>query len=127
MSTRVKLARLYGNEFTADGTLEKGTPPTQSASDLRRQKEIIIDQLRHEYELLKKSWGQDPEHSAWFTRKINNAQINSVATYYDLLPHFDRLLRENGGDLEKFYQAAEKLARLPKAKRREQLAETAKS
>ena len=40
-----------------------------------------------------------------------------MAAYYDLVPAFERLLEQNGGDLEKFYQAAERLAGEPKAQR----------
>jgi len=44
-----------------------------------------------------------------------------VATYYDLVPAFERLLQANGGDLEKFYSAARTLAKLPKAERQRRL------
>ena len=54
-------------------------------------------------------------------RALNNAQLNSVAAYYDLVPGFEQLLKLNGGDLAKFYQAADKLAHEPKAERQRRL------
>jgi predicted aminopeptidase len=51
------------------------------------------------------------EYDVWFAGPVNNAQLNSVAAYYDLVPGFERLLEQNDGDLEKFYQAARPLAK----------------
>lgn len=121
METRAQLAQLYGDVISPDGSLKKGKPPATSDTELRSQKEFIIGQMQDKYLRLKTAWGGSTDHDGWFNRQVNNAQINSVATYYDLLPYFDRLLKSQGGDLEKFYQEAEKLARLPKARRREQL------
>ena len=44
-----------------------------------------------------------------------------MAAYYDLVPGFERLLELNGGDLEKFYQAADRLTHEPKAERHRRL------
>ena len=48
----------------------------------------------------------------------NNARLNTLATYHDLVPGFERLLRENHGDVEAFYAAVEKLKPLGKEERR---------
>lgn len=45
-------------------------------------------------------------------RTWNNARLNTVATYFKLLPGFERLLRQCGGDVEAFYNAVEKLGKL---------------
>ena len=47
----------------------------------------------------------------------NNARLNTVATYFQLLPGFERLLKKCGGDLETFYAEVEKLGKLPAAER----------
>jgi len=52
---------------------------------------------------------------------VNNARLNSVATYYDLVPAFERLLSACGGNLERFYQAVKGLSKLPKPERRVRL------
>jgi predicted aminopeptidase len=46
-----------------------------------------------------------------------------VATYYTLVPAFEKLLTENDGNLEKFYAAVERLGKLDKAERRKLLAQ----
>ena len=91
----------------------RATPP----EELRRQKQHLLDRLRSEYAQLKAQWGGNTEYDDWFARPLNNAQLNSVAAYYDLVPGFERLLAQNGGDLEKFYEAVDRLAR--RAKKRD--------
>jgi predicted aminopeptidase len=71
---------------------------------------------------LKASWGVSKSgYDGWFDEPINNAQLNTVAAYYDLVPAFQALLTAQGGDLEKFYAAVEKLAKEPLPKRHETL------
>jgi hypothetical protein len=53
----------------------------------------------------------------WFAQPLNNAQLNTVATYYDLVPAFQQLLQHNNGDLEKFYLEVRRLGKLPKMER----------
>ena len=84
---------------------------------MRREKQALLDRLQREYAELKSQWGGDTEYDEWFAHPVNNAQLNSVAAYYDLVPGFERMLALNGGDLERFYQAVERLAQEPKAER----------
>ncbi len=117
--TREQLQALYGDVRTAQGNLKatgkaRATPPDQ----LRRQKRQLLELLQEEYQNLKaEQWGGDTEYDDWFARELNNAKLNSVAAYYDLVPAFEHLLTQEGGDLERFYQAVRKLARHPKSKR----------
>jgi len=118
MTTRERLRTLYGDERTEEGKVravkkEHSPPPEQ----LRRQKQDLINRLQQEYAQLKAQWGGNAEYDQWFAGPVNNAQLNSVAAYYDLVPGFERLLGQNGGDLAKFYEAAERLARQPKVER----------
>ena len=69
---------------------------------MRRQKRVILDRLQQEYAQLKAQWGGDSQYDEWFARTVNNAKLNSVAAYYDLLPGFKRLLEMKGGDLGSF-------------------------
>ena len=52
---------------------------------------------------------------------LNNARLASVATYYDCVPGFRRLLEEQDGDLPRFYAAVRELAQLPRAARHARL------
>ena len=53
----------------------------------------------------------------WFARMPNNAQLASVAIYTQRVPAFEALLREQGGDLPKFFAAVKALAQLDKPAR----------
>jgi predicted aminopeptidase len=121
-NTRARLETLYGDERTEAGKIkatrkQRTIPPEQ----LRQQKQELLDRLQHEYAQLKAQWGGSTDYDSWFARKVNNAQLNSVAAYYDLVPGFERLLAQNGGDLGKFYEAADQLRREPKTERHQRL------
>jgi predicted aminopeptidase len=127
MDTRSQLEALYGDTETPDGKvkatqLKRGVP----RAEMRQQKQRIFDEFHRRYAELRAQWGDHIEHDEWLSDEVNNAELNSVATYYDLLPDFERLLQSNGGDLEKFYQAADRLAKEPRIKRRQSLREEAR-
>jgi len=122
MGTRSELEAIYGDTRSAQGKViatkrNRGVPPEQ----LRQRKEQIMAKMKMEFGHLKQQWNGDTEYDWWFTHEINNAQLNSVAAYYDLVPSFERILATNGGDLEKFYQAVERLSKLTKKERHQQL------
>jgi predicted aminopeptidase len=122
MDTRAQLATLYGDERNEwdklKATHKKRQVPPQ---ELRREKQRILHHLNQAYSELKAQWGGDTEYDDWFSRQINNAKLNSVAAYYDLVPCFQHLLEINGGDLEKFYQAVERLSKMPRKQRHQSL------
>jgi len=126
MSTRLRLEDLYGDERTEGGkvkaTRKKSDVPPER---LRQEKQRILSEMKERYAQLKTDWGGDPEFDGWFAQALNNAHLNSVAAYYDFVPGFEKLLAENGGDLERFYQAAEKLSKKPKKQRHADLRELA--
>jgi predicted aminopeptidase len=122
MKFRDRLEALYGDARNEDGkiratTKNKNVPPEQ----LRLQKNEILREMKEEYARLKESWHGDTEYDGWFAREVNNAQLNSVAAYYDLVPGFEQLLSSQGNDLEKFYEAVEHLSKGSKKERRETL------
>jgi predicted aminopeptidase len=120
--TRAKLEALYGDERTENGKLRAGAKkPVTAAPALRESKRQILAEMKQEYERLKAQWGGDTEFDGWFAHPLNNAHLNSVAAYYDLVPAFEQLLVKNGSDLEKFYQAAEGLSKKSRTERHEEL------
>jgi predicted aminopeptidase len=122
MRTREKLEKLYEDERTAEGKLRQTKKQRTLAPDqLRKEKEGAFNDLRKEYEQLKTQWGGHTDYDDWFASELNNAQLNSVANYYDLVPGFEHLLELNAGDLEKFYAAAGQLARMGKDERHKRL------
>src|SRR6185369_5494845 len=122
MQTRLRLEALFGDERDENGKVKASRKLNPaSADELRRQKASLIEQLRKEYAALKESWSGQSQYDQWFAREINNAKLNSVAAYYDLVPGFEHLLALHGGDLEKFYDAAQRLSDKPTKERHEWL------
>jgi len=122
MRTRADLAELFQDERNEKGKLksthiERRIP----AADLRQKKKAIYDRLQQQYAELKQQWGGANDYDEWFAKNVNNAKLNSVAAYYDLLPAFQHILQLNDGDLVKFYVEAERLSKLNRKERREWL------
>jgi predicted aminopeptidase len=128
MKTRARLEALYGDEDLGEGKI-KATDKMRDVprERLRAEKQKIFDDTKQEFTGLRAKWHGDPEFDGWFEHPINNAHLNSVAAYYELVPAFERILAQNSGDLEKFYQAVERLAKEPKTQRREKLRELARA
>jgi predicted aminopeptidase len=91
--------------------------PVTSQANLREQKEAILNQLHADYAELKKEWNGYSGYDDWFAGPLNNAQLNTVSTYYDLVPVFRKMIDDDGGDLNRFFEEAKKFARLSKEKR----------
>ncbi len=125
LKTRLRLEDIYGDTVDKDGKVKAAQKPPAPADQLRKQKQQVFDNLREEYAALKSEWGGFAGYDNWFGRELNNAQLNTVANYYDYLPGFKRLLELNGGDLGKFYQAVERLGKMPKEDRHQRLRELA--
>lgn len=83
----------------------------------RLSKQSIIAHAFDEYERLKENWGGDQGFDAWMQGGLNNARLSSIATYYELVPAFQRLLREVDDDLGQFYTQVRALGALDKEER----------
>ena len=53
-----------------------------------------------------------PTHIHHLPKSWNNARLNTVATYYTMVPGFVRLLKEKGGDLEAFHHEVASMRKL---------------
>ncbi len=111
MMTRERLLKVYGNARAT----------RLQSYDLQGEKKRVFDDLRHQYEELKVIWNGYSGYDNWFAHDLNNAKLNTVANYYDYVPGFQRLLEGNGGDIEKFHAAAERIAKQPKDIRHQKL------
>jgi predicted aminopeptidase len=109
ISARNRLQAVYSDNQLTD------------AAKLQRKSEVI-EQLRADYAALKTKWGEKKSgYDHWFAEPINNAKLNTVSAYFDLVPGFRALLGDNRGDLNGFFAAAEKLAKLPPQARHDAL------
>jgi len=107
MRRRAELARLYESKLA---------PPA-----MRERKQAILNALAGDLRTLQRQLGRPDPYEAWINEGLNNAHLASVATYFDCVPGFERLLASQGGDLPAFYKAAQKLAGQPRAERHAQL------
>jgi predicted aminopeptidase len=98
-----RLARLY-----AGG----GEPET-----MRSAKAHIFDEMRMDHRKLRQQWGGFAGYDWWFEQPLNNAQLASVAIYTQLVPGFQQLLADSGGDLPRFFAVVEALAKMPESDR----------
>jgi len=85
--------------------------------EMRRGKRRVYEDMRAEYAALKAKWGGFSGYDWWFAQPLNNAQLASVALYTQLVPGFQALLRERGGDMQAFYAEVRRLAQLPEGER----------
>ena len=106
---RAQLRKLYASAI----------PPAR----MRQEKAAIFAQLTADARALQHQQGDD-YYESWLEEGLNNAHLASVATYYQCVPGFQRLLAEQDGDLLRFYAAARQLARKPREVRHQQLCQT---
>ena len=82
-----------------------------------KQKEKVIIELKEQYRVFKSEWNNYTGYDRWINQPINNAQLNTISTYYDHVPAFVNLLKINKMDLKKFYAACIELSKLDKEQR----------
>ena len=103
--TRGRLERLFA---------ETGHTPEA----MRALKQAEFARLRREADALKKKTGASLPIDRWFSKPVNNARLNTLATYYDLVPGFERMLQDEGGDLEKFLTRVDAMKSMPDEERK---------
>jgi predicted aminopeptidase len=112
--TRLRLAALYGDTVDAEGRMKSSPGTKTDGNRMRAEKQRLLEEMRRRYGVLKASWGGASEYDGWFQQELNNAQLNSVDAYYELVPAFERLIELNGGELGRLYGAADTLRRMHK-------------
>ncbi|HEY8359874.1 MAG TPA: aminopeptidase [Ramlibacter sp.] len=101
------------------------TPGTEPGAK-EEAKARIMAEFRAEYAQLRASWPGDPARWRGYDRWVanaNNAFFGTQAAYDELVPGFEALFRQVGGDWERFYAAARALEQLPKPERHQRLKE----
>jgi predicted aminopeptidase len=112
--TRDRLARVYASD----------APRAAKLSAKRRIFAGLADDI---HALEHRLAVRFPLYDQWIADGLNNAELVSVGTYYDCVPGFERLLRQEDDDLPRFYDAARRLSREPQAARDAQLCSNAAS
>ncbi|HEY2591786.1 MAG TPA: aminopeptidase, partial [Steroidobacteraceae bacterium] len=100
---RQRLEQLYSS----------GLPRSEMLARKRATFASLADQMR----AIERRTGKPSPYADWVEEGLNNAHLASVATYYDCVPGFRKILREDGGDLKRFYADVRALAREPASER----------
>jgi predicted aminopeptidase len=87
------------------------------AAEMRTRKQAIFAALAGDIRALGARLRTPDAYEDWVAEGLNNANLASLATYFDCVPGFQRLLARDDGDLERFYASVRELARLPQAER----------
>lgn len=85
---------------------------------LRTAKSQILAKLRQRSLRLNQRYGSSLKIEKWFQQPVNNARLLSIATYFDLVPSFESLLRRCDNDLEAFFKVIHSLRHRSKEQRR---------
>jgi predicted aminopeptidase len=96
-------------------------------AELRARKRAEFDALRNRYEALKARWGGFAGFDRIVGREPNNALLVAFSTYTQLVPAFERLLADAGGDLPAFYARVKEIADMPQDERSARLAALARA
>lgn len=103
-----------GAKLQLEALYQRTLPPEQT----RRQKAEVLRLFQQQLRKLR-----DRHHlgmtayQSWLSPKLNNAQFASLATYHDLKPAFEQLLRQQGGDMRAFNAEVKRLAKLTGSER----------
>jgi predicted aminopeptidase len=84
-------------------------------------------EFREQYAQLRASWpGPATRYRGYdkWVAEANNASFGAQAAYDELVPGFEALFAREGGDWQRFYDAAKRLAALPEKERHQLLKES---
>jgi predicted aminopeptidase len=104
---RRELKMLYGTDLPADA--------------MRARKAGVFARLVRELRELDSRYGTQSGLASELDGKPNNARLASLATYYECVPGFEKLLADEQHDLPRFFAAVRSLAQLPREERHARL------
>lgn len=102
-AARTQLKKLYASALT----------PQQK----RQRKQEILRQTGQQVLAIEQRAHLHSDYDRWIRSGLNNAHLAAVGTYFDCVGGFEALLREQQGDLPRFYAAVRGIARDPAARR----------
>lgn len=108
----VTTARSQLQSLFATVPTNASAPSLSCQEYLRAGKREIVARLRAAYAELKARWGGRADYDRWFAQSLNNAQLNTIDTYYNLVPAFRTLLQDCHGDLDRFFSESENISKL---------------
>jgi predicted aminopeptidase len=89
-----------------------------SAAEKRARKAHILDELQQQYRRIRQQrWDGFAGYDRFFNQPLTSAHLAAVGAYNDLVPAFEAVLREQGGNLPAFYAEVRRLGALDKPAR----------
>ncbi|MEP7313488.1 MAG: aminopeptidase [Pseudomonadota bacterium] len=79
----------------------RGGPVEEMRAAKAREFAALADAIR----AFEQQSGRPSGYRSWIESGLNNAHLASIATYFEEMPYFERLLAERNGDLPGFYAA----------------------
>ena len=104
----VKRREFYQEIDRARWNLEALYASGQTAPVMRQKKAAILAKLRDQFRELRRRWGGHGLES-WLHEDLNNGHIVSLNLYADKMPVFEKLLADCGGNLNVFFEQADRL------------------
>lgn len=90
-------------------------------SGLLDKKNQAFSRLKQRALALDARHGGSMKIERWFKKPLNNARLATVSSYYEMLPGFEALLKQRGGDLEQFMADIGAMRRLKHDDRRQRI------
>jgi predicted aminopeptidase len=81
------------------------------------RKTTIFSELRNEFNQLKTQQIGLSAYDVWINQSLNNAKISSVVAYHDFVPAFQKMLTQNMGEMNRFFEACRQLTQKNKDER----------
>ena len=93
-----------------------------SGPTAEQDKPRLFAELKQEYEKVKQRGQGTRYYDWWFSRPLDNADLLTVSTYYQLVPDFLKLYEKSNSDLAVFLDEVKNLKNMERAKRRQFIA-----
>jgi predicted aminopeptidase len=100
---------------------------TAQGAEREARKQAVMRDFREQFAQMRAGWpGEASRYRAYdqWVAQANNSSFGAQAAYDELVPGFEALFVREGRDWTRFYDAARRLADLPKAERHQRLKET---
>ena len=83
-----------------------------TAAEKREKKQQLLSSIKNDYIKLRQQWHGYSGYDKWMSQNLNNAHFVLVQTYYDLVPMFKEILRQQNNNLDTFYGEVKKISEL---------------
>ena len=91
-----------------------------SVAEKLRNKQVLYDQLRENYEIDKKAF-KVLSYDNWFAKNLNITHLLGVQRYQNRVEQFAHIFEKQGRKWSQFFEAVRELAKLSDKERKQQL------